>query len=241
MSRLVKLLKNKIATGALIGTLIGGATPTIIQSYQIPDNASITTPLALDDINAYGVTIKEFNKKTSNDKFTSITEKQLKQYIDIRDIANFNYTNSINLVISSSWKFDEDSNISRINYNYINTNPDITLDDMEKIITLFKQGKLEEIINNSNIKLQYNYKEYTNSLINEVYDYSAELIVKTIDYNDIKVIKQDKNENVVETLIATTTALIGLRLGIYAGNIYENSSQFIKKKIKEKIRYKIKR
>ena len=36
----------------IIGTIIGGATPIIIQSYQIPDNASITTPLTLDDINA---------------------------------------------------------------------------------------------------------------------------------------------------------------------------------------------
>lgn len=177
---------------------------------------------------------KKINIKNSNNKITTKTEEQLKEYIDIREIVNYNYKNNIELVISSPWKFDEKSNISRVNYHYINKNPNITLNDIEKFITLFKQGKIEEIINNHNIDLQYDYKEYINdNKISDTYNYSAELIVKTIDYNDIKVVKQDKNENITETLIAAITALIGLRLGIYAGNICENSSKFIKNKIKK--------
>ena len=117
---------------------------------------------------------KKINIKNSNNKITTKTEEQLKEYIDIREIVNYNYKNNIELVISSRWKFDEKSNISRVNYHYINKNPNITLNDIEKFITLFKQGKIEEIINNHNIDLQYDYKEYINdNKISDTYNYSA--------------------------------------------------------------------
>ena len=237
MSSLIKIFKNKIATGALIGSLLGGVTPTIIQSYLLPDDASITAPITLDDVNAYEITTQKFNVQKLSNSTEIINEELSKEYKDIKNITNFNnnYTsekNSINLVISSPWIINEDLTISRTNYCYSTNNENLTTEEVKKIIEIFKSGEIKQIINNINFESEY--KEYATSNENlENYSYLAELTVKTIDSSKIYTIKQDKIENIVETLLAGATGLIGLRLGIHVGNICDNKKNTSSRKVKK--------
>ena len=119
-------------------------------------------------------------------------------------------------------------------YFYID---DLTEEELEQKIAMFKNGQVKELLDsvpeNQRNKRTLSLKEIETNI------YIAELTITTIDYKDIKVTKESKENNDFETCFSLAGMISGAQLGGligYALDIEERLNKSDDRKEKQKVR-----
>jgi len=234
MYKLIKNIKYRLVIGATIGTMAGGAFGIGLNNAFIADGETPTYPFVRDNIDTYGVTTHKYYiddlKKGKNEVRTFPSVKDYISSIEKKNSTNENNKSikSIELTLYSPYikpTNDERINIenSFIGIEYLYSFPEnkLTKEWLEEILDLYEAGEIEYLISNS--ICVYKKEDYTNISETERNNsyISAELTIKTVDYNDIQVIKQSKEENSLETFGITSSAILGTCIGIMAGSLWE--------------------
>lgn len=220
----------KISIGALVGSvMIGGATYGILNKIS----GRTLIPFHQETIKEYAINKKilsiNYNTNEEN-KFEETTEKE---YILEEQLKNIN---TIELMVSSPYFSDESGRIYINHYKYLFQKP-LTIKEIEEKIELLESRNFAELIKDCDWSKTY---QESPIILPETNTMKAEMIIYSVDYNDLKLHEQSLDDDFNESMILVYSTLIGGGLGaivqetINIQNEIINMEPKIKKKIKKK-------
>lgn len=235
MYKLIKNIKYRLVIGATIGTMAGGAFGIGINNTFKVDGTTPTYPFVREDIDTYGVTTQKYYidkiKKGTNTVYTFPTTKVYIDSIEKKNQTEENNKSIKSIELTLYYLYNDPTNDKKTNYkkptvikeqHYLYLENRLTKEWLEEIINLYKLGELEYLTSIAYYVDYYNDRNIE-EIENDLY-ISAELTIETVDYNDIQVIKQSKEENFLETFGIMTSTVFGTWIGTMLGSIWQYRS-----------------
>lgn len=234
MNKISKYAKQKTVIGAMVGTLITGGVGLPLINIFKTDKETLTYPIVRDNINTYGVTSKkQFIKDFTDEEFGIDFIVSKKDYTDLHDSLKNNcielnlYQKNSDIKNYKDYLVSDNNNLKKI-YSCSFPIDELTEQEIEDIIELFKNGQIKQILN-SIPSYEIEESEY-NIPIAEMNNssYSAELLIKKINYKDVNVTKQSQEYNRIETIAYLVFVLLGIKSGALIGSYSENKHKIKK-------------
>lgn len=225
-------LQLKMYIGALTGSLvIGGATHSILNKIT----GRTIVPFTTEIIKEYGINQRVISVNYTSGNENTLTETKDKYYILEKQTEKLN---AIEIKVHSPYFNDENNMFCIKHYQYIFKEP-LSINELEEKIKLLESRNFAELIKDCD----YNSTQLEVPIIlPEENIMKAEMIINSIDYNDIKSKKQSLDDDFIESMILTFATLIGGGLGSIVQETIKLENEIIKmdeetipkKKIKKK-------
>lgn len=222
----MKLNNKKIRNftiGAVTGGLIAGGI-TLAIGATLEDKQ---TPFKIDQHKAYKVTTEKLLSTNNSDEITTLKEPDeylTKSELESTDVLEFHKYNL--------WDYNDDLNgkyytndVESYDFSY----DSITDGEINQKIELFEVGDYLSVISSHDSYAPY--REEVKEVLSEYEDIKAELVIKTIDYDDVIMVDESKFENAGYTFSWSVLTLTSI---ISGGTIGDAISKHKERKLKQK-------
>ena len=217
-----KSIRNLTIGATTLGLITGGITLAIGANQEEKD-----TPFKLDQHKAYKVTTEKLLSTNNSDEITTLKEpdeyltKSELENIDVLEFHNYNH-----------WDYNDDLNgkyytndVESYDFSYAS----ITDSEINQKIKLFEVGDYLSVISSHDSYAPY--REEVKEVPSEYEDIKAELVIKTIDYDDVIMVDESKFENAGYTFSWSVLTLTSI---ISGGTIGDAISKHKERKLKQK-------
>jgi len=205
-----KSIRN-FTIGAVTGGLIAGGITLAIGANQEDKQ----TPFKIDQHKAYKVTTEKLLSTNNSDEITTLKEPDeylTKSELESTDVLEFHKYNL--------WDYNDNLNgkyytndVESYDFSY----DSITEGEINQKIELFEVGDYLSVISSHDSYVPY--REEVKEVPSEYEDIKAELVIKTVDYDDVIMVDESKYENQGYTFLwseATIASIITSGICSYA-------------------------
>lgn len=229
--------KFKVSIGAVIGSIIvGGATYASLNNLK----GRTLVPFCQENIKSYTVNTKTISADSKNNGI--IEETIDKKYVLEEYLED---VNKVELNIYSPWTKKEKNGrdvITRNTDQYIFDYDSLTAEELDEMINFLQSGNFKELAKNYDLSMTYTESPIIIPEEEKEEDVTkAEMTIYDIDYNDVQVEKQSKEENFEETMLLILASLIGGGLGSLTQATHELKYDIKKMEREEKNKIKVKK
>lgn len=217
-----KSIRNLTIGATTLGLITGGITLAIGANQEDKQ-----LPFKLDQYKAYKVTTEKLLSTNNSDEITTLKEpdeyltKSELENIDVLEFHNYNH-----------WDYNDDLNgkyytndVESYDFSY----DSITDSEINQKIKLFEVGDYLSVISSHDSYAPY--REEVKEVPSEYEDIKAELVIKTIDYDDVIMVDESKFENAGYTFSWSVLTLTSI---ISGGTIGDAISKHKERKLKQK-------
>lgn len=196
-------LQFKMCIGALTGSLvIGGATYSLLNKLT----GRTIIPFTKETIKEYAVNQKTISIGYAYGEENTLTETKDKYYILEKQTENLN---AIELNIHSPYFTNESNEFCIKHYQYIFEEP-ISINQLKEKIKLLESRNFAELIKDCDYS---SVDTEVPVILPEENVMKAEMIINSIDYNDMNLQVQSLDDDFNESMILTFATLLGGGLG----------------------------
>lgn len=199
-----KSIRNFTIGATTLGLITGGITLAIGANQE---DKQIT--FRLDQHKAYKVTTEKLLSTNNSDEITTLKDPDeylTKSELESTDILEFHNYNR--------WNYNDDligkyytNDVENYNFGY----DSITDSEINQKIELFEVGDYLSVISSHDSSAPY--REEVKEAPSEYKDIKAELVIKTIDYDDVIMVDESKYENQVYTFLWSALTLSSIMTG----------------------------
>lgn len=199
-----KSIRNFTIGATTLGLITGGITLAIGANQEDKQ-----IPFKLDQHKAYKVTTEKLLSTNNSDEITTLKDQD--EYLTKSELES---TNILEFHNYNQWDYNDDligkyytNDVENYNFSY----ESITDSEINQKIALFEVGDYLSVISSHDSYTPY--WEEVKEVPSEYEDIKAELVIKTIDYDDVIMVDESKYENQAYTFLWSALTLSSMMTG----------------------------